>query len=233
MSCAQHRRGKWTQGGAFMQKCGKLRALLATGGRSLVDADGGYPSPLRGGSTGVSRSGWGYSDGVRYLPLRHRDFDLHLNSSTSEHKSLASEDTDRVLGPSERQRAFACWPPSISMTTRAPNETKSTMYGPIGACRRKRKPRSFNSRNFTQSFTSCGVRRFRRARAVSFAKCFLRQPLPDRPSAGRPPRKGEGSGNTSCAFGEGIKSAFHAPSPRTTPAPARQSRRPTAAPRPR
>jgi hypothetical protein len=71
---------------------------------------------------------------------------------------------------------------SASITTREPNETKSTMMWPIGACRLKWKPSAFISRSFTHGLTSCGVRRLRSARAFSFAKA-----APTRPAFGRPP----------------------------------------------
>lgn len=57
-----------------------------------------------------------------------------------------------------------------STAIRAPNETKSTMQRPIGACSRKWKPSAFSSRNLTHSFISCGVSRLRSARAFSFGK---------------------------------------------------------------
>src|SRR3954451_6761553 len=56
------------------------------------------------------------------------------------------------------------------MTSLHWKQTKSTIWGPIGACRRKLNPSAFSSRNFIHSLTSCGVRRLRSARAISFAR---------------------------------------------------------------
>jgi len=66
-----------------------------------------------------------------------------------------------------------CWPPSTSTIRRASRQAKSTMYGGIGNCRRKRKP-SCRCRNSRQSARSASVKLLRNRRA--------------RDLIGRPPR---------------------------------------------
>lgn len=78
----------------------------------------------------------------------------------------------------------ACWPPSTSTMSRASGQKKSTIYGPIGAWRRKRCPFNCFNRSGDQSFFSASVGFFRKLRARSEG---MHHP-PPRPS----PARGEG-----------------------------------------
>ena len=54
---------------------GMAKAIVERGGDYVLAVKNNQPGLLRDasrGSTGVSRSGWGYSIDVKYLPLRHR-----------------------------------------------------------------------------------------------------------------------------------------------------------------
>ena len=70
------------------------------------DQGSSYPSPLRGGSTGVSRSGWGRSKHSKYFPSRRSNFDPHRNSRIAAHGSPAIGEQRRVHDRIECRRAF-------------------------------------------------------------------------------------------------------------------------------
>ena len=171
--------------------------------RAAVEGFGGevglIPPPLRGGSTGVSRSGWGVFKHRRIsstTPVRFRstsEFQYRRTRKPRDCGNWSRSLSEQMLS------GMPCWPPSISTTIRLLSEAKSTMYGPIGTCRRKRKPKDFNSRSFIHTFTSCSVRRFRSARAVSLANLIF----PDRhPTGLRPvtlPARGRDEHRGCCA----------------------------------
>ena len=111
---------------------------------------------------------------------------------------------------SSRRLLSACWPPSASTISFPSNVTKSTMYGPIGACLRNFHPARSRRRRFFHRTRSASVECNLSLRALSTwlilrpfpltsilshqGRGGMRSPFIPNPGSPHRPFKGEGTG---------------------------------------
>jgi len=128
-----------------------------------------------------------------------------------------------TLNPRERRNAsrsrsdrtpvsIPCWPPSISMTVRAPNEAKFDDVAPDRRLPAKVKPERLQFAQLDPQFDFLGRETFaKRARILICQELSpLREPPPDRPSAGHP-RERASLASDPALRGGGMRRSCHFP----------------------